>query len=124
MAYIKRNQSLHWDDKSFTFGEEKIEVNAQRVMDKYRVHNNEVHERRTVHKFQLSDVEDPELYAAKPILDWQNSDHGQWIMKHSLDPTFHIRTDYAAFGYSVVITAHISPKRWTEYCLKFDKFVY
>lgn len=99
-----------------------MEIDAKRVTNQYQIHNNEVHERRIVYRFALADVEDPEIYAAKPILDWKNSEHGKWVMEHGLDPTFHIHTDYAQFGYIVIVTAHITPKRWTEYCLRFDKY--
>lgn len=100
-----------------------MELDAKRVMDKYREHNNEIYERRIVHRFALSDVEDPEIYAAQPIRNWQETEHGKWVMEYGLDPTFHIHADYAQFGYIVIVTAHITPKRWTEYCLRFDNHV-
>ena len=125
--YLKRTAAFQWAGKSITFNNNSpkpIETDAKRVMNKYQVHNNEVHERRLVYKFQLGDVEDPEIYASQPILDWQNSEHGRWVMEHGLDPTFHIIADYMTYSYVINITAHITPKRWTEYCLKFDKFVF
>ena len=85
---------------------------------KYHVHNDEVHERRVVHKFMMGDVEDPELYAAQPIWEWQQTDQGKWVMQHGLDPTFHFHLEPVTYGYQVVITAHITPKRWTEYVLR------
>ena len=128
MSYLKRKSAFEWAGHTITMhmvdNLPKPEFDTRRVMNKYLEHNNEVYERRLVHKIRLSDVEDPEIYAAKPLLDWQNSEHGKWIMQHGLDPTYHIQADYASYGYIVKITAHITPKRWTEYCLKFDKFVY
>jgi hypothetical protein len=90
------------------------------IKTKYYVHENEVYERRAIHSFLMSDVEDPELYAAQPIIEWQKTEMGEWVMKHSLDPTFHIIADPITYGYKVQITAHITPKRWTEFCLRFS----
>lgn len=86
----------------------------------YIVVNDEVYEKKLVHKFQMGDVEDPELYAAQPIYDWQQTEMGQWVMKHSIDPTFNIFVDPVSYGYQISITAHITPKRWTEFCLRFS----
>jgi len=85
---------------------------------KYRLHNNEVYERRIVHRFRLGDVEDPEIYMASPIYDWQQTEQGKWVMKNGLDPTYHLNIDHLTYGYAVTITAHITPKRWTEYVLR------
>ena len=71
-----------------------------------------------VHEIRMGDVEDPDLYAAEPLWQWQNSEQGKWVMEHSIDPTFHINPDPLTFGYSISITAHITPKRWTEFCLR------
>lgn len=69
----------------------------------------------------MADVEDPELYAAQPIWEWQQTEHGKWVMQHGIDPTFHTHPDHMNYGYWIQITAHIEPKRWTEYCLKFSE---
>lgn len=90
-----------------------------KTSQKYHVHNNEVHERRVVHSFIMGDVEDPELYAAQPIYEWQQTEMGKWVMKHGLDPQFHIVMEPITYGYRITITAHITPKRWTEFALKF-----
>lgn len=87
---------------------------------KYHIIDGEVYTRRHVHTIRMGDVEDPALYAAFPISEWQSTDHGVWVMKNGLDPTFHTRTDYMNYGFTIAITAMISDKRWTEYCLRFD----
>lgn len=87
---------------------------------KYHIHNDEVYEKRNLHSFLLADVEDPELYCAGPIYDWQQTEQGQWVMKHALDPTFHIIAEPMTYGYRIVITGHVTAKRWTEYCLRFS----
>lgn len=86
---------------------------------KYQVYDNEVYERHVVHRFNMGDVEDPEIYVAQPILDWQQTEKGQWVMKHGKDPQYHMNLEPITYGYQVLITSHITPKRWTEYCLRF-----
>ena len=87
---------------------------------KFIVLNNEVYERRHVHSFLMGDVEDPEIYMAQPIYEWQQTEMGQWVMQHAYEPTYHIMPDAINFGYRIAITAHITPKRWTEFCLRFS----
>jgi hypothetical protein len=91
---------------------------STRDTQKYQVYDNEVYERRYVHQFRMSDVEDPDLYVAQPIYEWQQTDQGKWIMEHAKDPTYHLHADPITFGYVVSITAHIKPKHWTEYVLR------
>lgn len=87
---------------------------------KFVVSNNEVYEKRLVHKFTLYDTEDPAISCAEPIVQWQSTEMGKWVMTHGLDPTFNIYSDPITMGYQIAITAHITPKRWTEFCLRFS----
>ena len=90
----------------------------EKIVNQFHVHNGEVYERRLVHKFRMGDVEDPTLYAAQPIYDWQQTEKGKWVMKNGLDPTFHVHPDIMNYGHIIAIVAHISPKRWTEFVLR------
>jgi hypothetical protein len=71
------------------------------------------------HKFTLGDVEDPEIYAAGPILDWQKSEMGTWVMKHCTDASFRIAPDFDTFGYQVVIYGNLSDEDATYFTLKY-----
>ena len=43
-----------------------------------------------VYQFKIGDVEDPAIYAAEPLWQWQQSEAGKWIMEHSLEtPSWH-----------------------------------
>jgi len=95
-----------------------ISINQPKPQLKYRLIEDEVYERRVVHTFTMGDVEDPGIYIASPISDWQQTDHGSWVMKHGRDPTYHLMSDPINFGHKVIITAYIKPKRWTEYVLR------
>ena len=76
--------------QSFTFTKKNGEHSLQSNMpanQKFIVVNDEVYERRHVESLRMSDVDDPELYAAFPISEWQKTEKGAWVMKHSIDPT-------------------------------------
>ena len=73
-----------------------------------------------VHEFSLGDVEDPDLYAAEPLMAWERSEQGQWVMKHAVDtPTWHRMADPMSFGYKYVIQAKLMGPPLTEWLLKY-----
>lgn len=73
-----------------------------------------------VHEFVMGDVEDPDLYAAEPLLAWQNSEAGAWIMKHSVDqPQWHRQVDHMYYGYRYCITARLTEQNEIFFKLKF-----
>lgn len=74
-----------------------------------------------VHKFSMGDVEDPEIYAAHPIYEWQQTEQGRFIMDHGKDHTFNIMADYNTYGYKCVIQCEIESKKLSEYLLKWGK---
>lgn len=75
-----------------------------------------------VHTFLLNDVEDPNLYAAEPIWQWQQTEAGKYVMEHAVEqPVFHSQVDYQSYGYKYAITAILEEKKLTEYYLKFGK---
>lgn len=71
------------------------------------------------YEFTLGDVEDPDIYAAGPILEWQKTDHGQWVMKHGLELAFNIQPGIDVFGYKVTITGGLNPQDEVYYTLKY-----
>lgn len=71
------------------------------------------------HRFNLSDVEDPEIYAAQPLCEWEKSDQGKWCMEHSTIPVeYRIITDYNQWGYRVDIYGNLTPADQTFFKLK------
>lgn len=75
-----------------------------------------------VHTFQMGDVEDPDLYAAEPLYQWQNSEAGKWVMENSLDtPEWHRHADPVNWGHKYAVTAVFESKKLTEYYLRFGK---
>ena len=72
-----------------------------------------------VHKFDLSDVEDPDLYAAEPIWKWEKSDPGQFVMEHAVDkPEWQRHMDPMFMGYRYIIVAELEAKKLSEFYLR------
>jgi len=75
-----------------------------------------------VHRFRLGDVEDPDLYAAQPIHEWETSDSGKFVMEHAVDtPEWHRNLDQVTYGYQYAIVAELEKKKLSEFYLRFDK---
>lgn len=102
--------------KNITSGIRARRINRFVVLDEMVIETKEI----TVHTFQLGDVEDPDLYAAEPLYNWEKSDHGQWVMEHAMDtPAWYRATDPFNFGYQYAIRATFDTKTLTEYYLRF-----
>ncbi len=72
-----------------------------------------------VHSFSMGDVDDPDLYAAQPLYEWEKSDAGQWIMKNAADtPTWHRMADPMSYGYKYQIRAKLMGPALTEWLLR------
>ncbi len=90
-------------------------------MNKYVLVGDRVEEVRNivVHEFSLGDVDDPDLYAAQPLYDWEKSEQGQWVVKNACDtPTWQRIADPMSFGYRYRITAKLMGPALTEWILK------
>ncbi len=93
-------------------------------MNKYVLVGDRVEEVRTVtvHEFSMGDVEDPDLYAAQPLYDWEHSEQGQWVMRNACDtPTWHRMSDPMSFGYRYQIRAKLMGPALTEWLLKYGQ---
>ena len=94
------------------------------MFNKYSLEDDRVIERQKiiVHSFAMGDVDDPDLYAAEPLYQWQQTDAGQWVMENADDtPEWHRQADIASFGHRYIITAVFQTKKLTEYYLRFGK---
>ena len=91
-------------------------------MNKYVIVGDRVEEVKTitVHKFTMSDVEDPDLHAAEPLIAWEKSEQGQWVIKNACDtPTWHRMADPSTYGYSYIIRAKLMGPALTEWLLRY-----
>lgn len=74
-----------------------------------------------VHTITVGDVDDPDIYVAEPIWDWQQTEKGKWVMEHSSpSPSFHRYDDHMFYGYKFHICAYLNEKDYTFYRLKFE----
>ena len=75
-----------------------------------------------VHRFRMGDVEDPDLYAAQPLYEWQESEAGKFVMQNAVgQPEWHRNVDNASFGYQYAVVAELEKKKLSEFYLKFGK---
>ena len=75
-----------------------------------------------VHSFNMGDVEDPDLYAAQPIYEWQQSEQGKWVMEHAVEtPFWHRHVDPMTYGYKYYIIARLREQDQTYWALKWQK---
>lgn len=77
----------------------------------------------TVFECTIGDVEDPEIYVAQPLYEWQQTEAGRWVMEHALEtPSYSITTDYNTYGYRCRVLADFDERTAVEYCLRWHKF--
>lgn len=73
-----------------------------------------------VHVIKLGDVEDPDLFVAEPLIDWENSTKGKWIIANAVEtPSWHRVINEHTFGYNYEIRAKFSGSTITEYLMRF-----
>lgn len=74
-----------------------------------------------VHEILMGDVEDPDLYVAGPIWEWQESDAGKFVMEHAVDKPYWTRTmDLVSYGHMYRIMARLSEQNELFWRLKWD----
>ena len=67
-----------------------------------------------VHEITMGDVEDPELWVASPIWDWQQTPAGKFIMEHAVEKPYWIRAfDSYSYGHVYRIMARLSEQNET-----------
>jgi|TARA_B110000503_G_C7010650_1_gene355524 hypothetical protein len=107
---------LNWDSSQGWLG-----TRPTQDIYRYTIVGDRVEETKeiTVHEFTLGDVEDPDLYAAHPLMEWQNSKNGKWIMEHAVEtPSWHRFADPVSYGYKYNIRAKLQGARLTEWLLR------
>jgi hypothetical protein len=73
-----------------------------------------------VHSFRVADSEDPDIYASEPLLQWQQTEAGKWVMENSIkQPRWHRIVSYDTYSYLYQIRARLTPEQLTFYELKY-----
>ena len=71
------------------------------------------------YQFNMGDVEDPEIYCAGPIWDWQQTEYGKWCMEHSTEqPSYRIDHDYNTYGYKCIVYGNLTEQDFVFHQLK------
>lgn len=76
------------------------------------------------HSFRMGDVDDPEIYAAQPIWEWQQTEPGQWVMNNCRDPKYSIGPDGQSWGHRVTIYGEVEEQDATFWQLKWGQFAH
>jgi hypothetical protein len=95
-------------------------------INEYMVIEDKVHQihRVIVHRFRMGDVEDPDLYAAQPLLDWQNSEMGKFVMEKSVEtPVWYRQSDPMNYGYQFAVEAFLKGADYSFWVLKWGNTV-
>jgi hypothetical protein len=67
-----------------------------------------------VKEIHMADVEDPDLWVASPIYDWQQTAPGKFVMEHAVQEPYWISSvDYASYGTVYKIMARLSEQNET-----------
>ena len=76
--------------------------------------------RTILHEFRMGDVDDPQIYAAEPLWQWQQSEAGQWAMQNCVEtPSWTIGYDPLGWGHRVTIIGDLLEHDYTYFKLKF-----
>jgi hypothetical protein len=108
---------LAWDCRQGWLGVEPTATTYD-----YAVIGDRVEQTKTVvvHEFTMGDVEDPDLYAAIPLIEWEKSEVGEWVMRNAVEiPSWHRTADPIAYGYRYQIRAKLRGPALTEWLLKY-----
>jgi hypothetical protein len=73
-----------------------------------------------VHSFCVAELEDPVIHAAGPLLDWEHSEAGAWVMAHAAEtPWWYSHMDVSSYSYRFSIIARLSEPDQTFFKLKY-----
>jgi hypothetical protein len=77
-----------------------------------------------VHRFRMGDVEDPDLYAAQPLWEWQDSEMGKWVMERAVEtPEWHRMHDHISYYHRYAVVAKLKDVDYTFWTLKWGNDV-
>jgi hypothetical protein len=108
--------ALDWHSRQGWLGDKSTTTTYE-----YNIVGDRVEQTKTVvvHSFTMGDVEDPDLYAAEPMIAWEKSEAGQWVMANAVEtPSWHRMADPYNYGYRYEIRARLRGAALTEWLLR------
>lgn len=101
-------------NSGFVDGRNKFQIIDNKVVNYRQI---------VVHWIDIKE-EDTELFASKELWNWEQSEKGQWVMKHAVEqPEWHIIDDPMLFYSKVAVTATLSTKDITFWELKWGNSI-
>jgi hypothetical protein len=74
-----------------------------------------------VHSFKQGAVEDPVLYAAQPLYEWEQSEAGKWVKEHAVEtPRWISQPDQCNDCTNFAILARLTEQDQTYFNLKYS----
>ena len=95
-------------------------------LNKFMIIEDRIHEVHSiiVHKFRMGDVEDPDLYAAQPLWEWQQTEMGKFVMEKSVQtPMWHRQTSPNQYHTEYAIQAWLKGADYSFWVLKWGNDV-
>ena len=109
---ITRKEHAQWRH----FKSEEVKVIADRAV---RFRDVQVHE------FILGDVDDPDLFAARPLHKWAESEVGKWCIENAEETPYWVRSSsYEIHGYRYIVMARLSEQNETYFRLRFKVWIF
>ena len=98
MATTNREQPGHWQPEQV------------KIIDDQAIRFRDV----CVHEIRMGDVEDPDLFVASPIWEWQQTPPGKFVMEHAVEAPYWISgVDHMSYGTVYKIMARLSEQNET-----------
>lgn len=73
-----------------------------------------------VYRFNMGDVEDPDLYCSFGLGDFLATEKGKWIKENSIDMFYSNMIDHNTYGYKCVVRAAFNDEMLNFYMLKWN----
>jgi hypothetical protein len=88
---------------------------------KFITYNNEVYERHLVDRLSVATWKqnDVPTMTEWTLSKWSETEKGQWINEHGVRLHHLSHDNLSSNEIHIAIYVYITPKRWTEYCLRF-----
>jgi len=67
---------------------------------------------------KLGDCEDPELYAAFPIAEWERSEQGEWAKDNATNLAWYLEEDFGNWGFRVRIEGNLQGESLTYFFMR------
>jgi hypothetical protein len=107
-------------EKGYLGETKRVGINEYMIIED-RVH--QIH-KVIVHRFRMGDVEDPDLYAAQSLWEWQESEMGKFVMEKSVEtPIWHRQADVHNYGYEYAVEAFLKGADYSFWVLKWGNEV-